>query len=278
MRTRPNNVAFELVRGCNMACSFCGIHAIPKEKKYMDMNTLCAALFQMKEWDPIRIDFCARGEATLHPEFAEAVHLARTFMPKSWISTTTNGVLLTRELAKELYVAGINVINVDCYGNTFDKYVQRHGGLVPMHVFGESDFNPFNRHSHKLRAMVLFRDIGKHDAEQPQRRLTNVAGNARAKGPLKEPLKKVCVDPFRVLTVWWNGDVPLCCRDYCEEETLFNIEEDNIVREWYHNPKLEEARRRLIKGDRAWGICQRCDWHGGFMKGLIFKNKEYLDE
>lgn len=276
---KPWNCQIEIVRGCNLRCDFCGIHTIPSEKKFMDKLTYMSALTNLKVFDPIRLEFAMRGEPTLHPDLLQMTAVARSFLPQSQITLTTNGIKLSKQLAIEWFKHGGNIIVVDCYNNTFDKYIERFKGL-PIYDFHAGEFNPWHRHSNKTKALVVVEDIGAARGKA-QRVILNQAGNVdwdRVKKyglePLKEPLNKKCVHPFREIAVFVDGSVSLCCRDWGQEAVLFNVNKADLYHEWYHNEKWEYARGLLYRGDRGGiNICRRCDFHGGFRQGFL--PKEY---
>ena len=277
---KPWNCQIELVRGCNLRCDFCAIHTVPSEKIFMNNMTYMSALTNLSVFDPIRLEFAMRGEPTLHPDFIQMTGVARHFLRKSQITLTTNGIKLTKDLAIKWFQHGGNVIVIDCYNNTFDKYMEKYEGL-PLYDFHKGDFNPWHRHDVKTKAIVLVEDIGKVDVKKAQRVILNQAGNvdwARVKKyglePLEEPLNKKCVHPFREIAVFVDGSVSLCCRDWSQEAVLFNINKADLQHEWFHNEKWEYARQCLYTRDRgAINICRRCDFHGGFRQGFL--PKEY---
>ena len=278
--SKPWNCQIEIVRGCNLRCDFCAIHSVPSEKIFMDKPTYLIAIAQLNIFDPIRLEFAMRGEPTLHPGLIEMTGLARYFLKKSQITLTTNGIKLTKDMAIQWFRHGGNVIVIDCYNNTFDKYMEKYEGL-PLYDFHKGDFNPWHRHDVKTKAIVLVEDIGKVDVKKAQRVILNQAGNvdwARVKKyglePLEEPLNKKCVHPFREIAVFVDGSVSLCCRDWSQEAVLFNINKADLQHEWFHNEKWEYARQCLYTRDRgAINICRRCDFHGGFRQGFL--PKEY---
>lgn len=275
---KPWNIQIELVRGCNLSCEFCAIHCVPKEKLFMSKETLMNTLAGVQDFDPLRVEFAMRGEPTLHPELAVMVGLTRGFMPKSQITLTTNGIKLTKELAVDFFRAGGNIIVVDCYGTTFEKYSERFVGL-PVVDFYEGKFNPWHRHPANEKKLVLMRDMTSVNGKKAQRQIINQAGNIDYKRvakygvyPLKKALEKQCVHPFREVTVFADGQVSICCRDWRNEHTLFNANEKDIAVEWTTNPEWMRVRKLLQSKDRASiNICKRCDFHGGFRIGLLPK-------
>jgi radical SAM protein with 4Fe4S-binding SPASM domain len=272
---KPHNIALELVRGCNLACEFCAIDVVPKEKAFMTEETFMSAINGVVPWNPIRMEFCGRGEVTLHPDIIKYTKIWRSIMDCSYLNIISNGVAMSRDMAKELLKSGANCLLIDCYGNTYDKFKDRFDGLAPIITYGETSFTPFCKHPKNTKVICLIPDIKKHSGEIKTRELHNVAGNLKRVPPLKEPLGKICVDPFRFITIFWDGTFVLCCRDWKEEYKISNVNDTDLQDEWINNEALNVARKKLMYKDRNFGICKRCNWHGGFRKGLIFANKEF---
>jgi len=274
---KPHNISIELVRGCNLACSFCAIHSLPKERKYMTESTLMSVLNGAVPWTPLRIELCGRGECTLHPDIISMTRLIHSVMVGSQINLITNGILFSREMAIEMFKAGLNCAIVDCYGNTFENFKKRLDGVAPIIVYGDNDFSPFNRRFANKKVIFLVRDIKKHEGELRTREIHNWAGNVPTFNQESfTPLHKVCVDPFRFITILYDGSFIPCCRDWGEEYVICNVNSTDLYDAWYNNAKLIALRKHLIKGRRDLSPCNKCDWHGGFRKGLINVNKEYL--
>ena len=128
----PNAVQIELVEGCNLACSFCGIQQIrdngadgptwthgknSKEYKFMTRNTLLDVLTSIKRsgWNP-RFEFAMHGEPTMHPEYCVFIQSTRQYFPKASIMMTSNGGGLLSNVSNkvnELMEAGLNVLFLD---------------------------------------------------------------------------------------------------------------------------------------------------------------------
>lgn len=277
MKGKPWNCQVELVRGCNYRCDFCAIQVVPKEPAFMMIDTFINSMIGLSNFDPIRLEFAMRGEPTMHPELISFTYIARSFLEKSQITLTTNGHLLTEVMAQRFFSAGGNIIVVDCYHNTFDKYMERFKKFKVCD-FHRGTFNPWHRHGPKEKAIVLVEDIGCTDGKR-QRVIINQAGNVdwdkvKKYGlrPLEKPLKKKCVHPFREIAIFYNGNVSICCRDWKEEHIIFNVDRDSIKRQWHQNTEWERVRKELYNKRREnVDICKRCDFHGGFRFGFLPK-------
>ena len=91
--------------------------------------------------------------------------------------------------------------------------------------------------------------------------------------PLKEPLEKKCVRPFREMIILYDGEVVLCCADSGNDFKLGNLNRHSFKQIWFKNRKLIIARLLLFNKFRIFPPCNRCDFNGGMRQGLIPKMK-----
>ena len=147
----PNAIQIELVEGCNLACSFCGIQAIRDNKadgpqnihgkasspyKILTAELAQTIAHQIKQaivednWNP-RLEFAMHGEPTMHPFFIDMIRLFRQELPKTPLMMTSNGGGLLRDTQKSvnmLMEAGLNVLFLDNYDRIkiVDKIKERY--------------------------------------------------------------------------------------------------------------------------------------------------------
>jgi hypothetical protein len=55
------------------------------------------------------LNLAGTGESTMHPDFVEYVHMARAAMPHITLVMATNGLLMTKELARAIAPTGVRV-------------------------------------------------------------------------------------------------------------------------------------------------------------------------
>ena len=86
--------------------------------------------------------------------------------------------------------------------------------------------------------------------------------------PVKEPLKKMCVRPFRMLNINWRGDALICCDDYSGKYSFGNVRDMSLVDLWSH-PVILYYRAKLLNKNRNTPLCKGCDFNGGSHKSRI---------
>lgn len=287
LQEAPNAVQIELSQGCNLGCSFCGIHAIGYDSMkrgvdFMTVDTAVSLARQMKEagWNP-RIEFAMHGEPTLHPDKALIIRAFRDNLPRAYIMMTSNGGGLLKDTEKqidEMFSAGLNMLALDNYqtvkivpkivekltGITIDQFWEfwKEEGAArlnmpsePLLSFYPEDplANPHTRRSDKFISIV--RDISVA-VDGTHATLNNHAGSA---APLNDRgVGKKCAKPFRELSVRWDGNVALCCNDWPGVYRCGNIKKDGLLAVW-NGPEMDAARRMLYLGRREMAPCKGCD-------------------
>lgn len=110
---------FEITSRCNLRCKYCPSSTIMDGKPGrpamdMTMETFLRALEHVKyhvgRKEQSELNLAGIGEPTLHPNLLEFLRLARLAAPGVFLNFTTNGLLFTEELAKEM-----NSLNAYCF-------------------------------------------------------------------------------------------------------------------------------------------------------------------
>jgi MoaA/NifB/PqqE/SkfB family radical SAM enzyme len=271
----PNAVQIELVEGCNLRCTFCGLSGIRGKDnayKYMEAATLSSLCRQMTAcgWNP-RVEFAMHGEPTMHPDFVKMVGVARASSPDWSIMMTSNGGGLLRKPGPAhhvgaLFGAGLNVLALDDYegANIVSKIraalrdERNHGGTAEFTAYEypkQREGNPHVRRRPGDRHLVFVQDIGSAK-EGTHSQLNNHAGSGAP--PLEEPMEARCAKPFRELSVRWDGSVAVCCNDWRGVYQCGNVVRDGLDAVW-NGPAMGAARQMLYHANRDFGPCRGCD-------------------
>ena len=266
----PFAVQIELVEGCNLRCSFCGINGIRgKERNYKFMTAKTAERIASElaahGWNS-RIEFAMHGEPTMHPDAAKIIGIFRKHLPRASMLMLSNGGGLQGPeglvLIQRLFDAGLNTLGLDEYQNVslVPKIVARIAAesntgfefyVYPDQALG----NPHARQKPKARRLVHIRPIDAN-TEGTHATLNNHAGAGAPKSDAGQG--KPCAKPFRELSFRWDGSTAICCNDWRGELATGNIHKVGLMDIW-RGEVMNEARKRLILGMRDFGPCAGCD-------------------
>lgn len=287
----PFCVTPELVTGCNLRCTFCGVASIQEKQgqgyTFMEKETLRSLLQQVAAlgWN-CRIEFAMRGEPTMHPDYIGMVQLTRQLLPRCHMLMISNGGGLLRSPGPvsnlhALFKAGLNVLALDDYQGI--KYVSkvreafqhpRSGEYVDdLFTFYEypADLagNPHQRRPRGTRMLTIVRDIAVMDAERKKGNHTRLANSGGTGAPKNDRMEgKRCHHPFRQLAVHADGNVAVCCNDWRGEYKCGNVLKEGVAAIW-QGSAMGAAREYLIRGQRsALEPCNGCDWRS-YRVGLL---------
>ena len=282
---RPSSAQVELVEGCTRLCAFCGLNGIrtgPGDYRRMKLHTAELAAAQLRDLNAMaRVEFAMHGEPLVHPEAHRIISVFRAYLPKTQIQVTTNGATLmkhTEERVRRLFQAGADFLIVDTYE---PEREQLQAALWSLRfTFEVVDFykdcvpngwSPWANHRRSVRnRVVIMDDIGIRDGEVASRVVLNHAGsNPNAPIP-DEPLQKTCTNPFREITVAYNGNVNICCMDWKHEYVCGNVHKRTLSDIW-HGEEFRAARRHLQAKDRRFAPCGVCNKNSGTRSGLLPK-------
>jgi radical SAM protein with 4Fe4S-binding SPASM domain len=227
----------------------------------------------------LRVELTLRGEPTLNPDILENLSIIREEAPEFQISLFTNGVKTFGDpcLIVALLDAGVNILCIDCYNNTYQRFLEA-AKRTKEQVVDFREFSAYRRYrnGHKLRVINLVPDI--QEGSVDVRKIHNNAGNvdpeylSKLEGYVKQdlPLARGCSRPFTEVVVYYNGDVPICCSDWKAEYVLGNVMDQDLSDIWYGKRHYEAlVKLHMSRADRSLPPCAKCDYHGGYRLGLL---------
>lgn len=261
----PFALQIELVEGCTLACTFCGINGIrtmPGMFKFMTMETAEDIVVELARlnWNP-RIEFAMHGEPSLHPQRNEIISLFRRKLGKnaSMVMFSNGSGFLTDASARinGLLEAGLNTLGLDAYEhvNIVPRVMEQYDGKYPVHKYPmEIDQNLHSGRRVGHRDIVVIKDIVKAEAGNHSKLNTHCGGG-------KEPgevLQRRCAKPFRELSIRWDGNVAICCNDFRGIYKIGGIDEMPLDAIWNHS-RFMAARKMLMQSDRNFDPCRHCN-------------------
>lgn len=265
--TFPRNFHIELTFGCNNKCKMCYKQVLTKQEyEYMTPKLATEIAQKIRKTSPrkedLYIKFALRGEPTLNPHWIKITEIFHKNIPYATITTFTNGNTLTNKKIKQYFNSGGQLLYIDCYKDTYNKYKQKFN-KYPIYDWYNTEKNMYNMTKNEYPAIILIDDILNRTGELDTRILTNLAGNSNLKKPLNQPLQQPCLRPFRDIAIFHDGTIQLCCSDGAMQYKLGNITQINNLKEWYTtNKKLQTIKQQLSEGKRQTMPCKVCDYNG----------------
>lgn len=259
-----NTVALEINARCNRSCTFCPVAYNTRPDERMPAHLLRKALDELGALRYHgRIELYIYNEPAREMEYLlDVLRAGRHTVPRGCFMVATNGDYLRGPgNIMAMFDAGLNQLLINCYSPGL--YAKRLPWLaaLPGIVHRTNDVyvnvGPHRRVVHML------------DKSEPATfgtgvfRLINRAGNIPAFLPATSaPVERMCVKPFRLLNVNWQGEALLCCNDYHGQLHIGNLADYTLEQLW-NSPVLNTYRKHLLNKDRTLPLCSKCDCHAG---------------
>lgn len=276
---------------CNFKCSYCAQSLGRKEifeqyglgNELMTVETAKIIAEQSKKF-PRKyklVSMMGHGEPLCNKKLPEIIDIIKSADITDRIDVITNASLLTKDIADGLIDAGLDVLRVSLQGISSESYQNICGANIDFEKFYSRLAYFYERSSGKCKVYVKTMDVSlkadetdrffelfdpisdrmfidkvkpvydKVDYTAQQRDIsTDRYGNAHES-------RKVCPQPFYMLSVWTNGDVTPCDALY-KANPLGNIYTDELTDMWNGSSKRHFCIEQL-KGNRFTHTkCSRC--------------------
>jgi len=241
---------------CNRACVFCprvDPDKYPNQNLHMSVELASDIANQLSdvEFKGI-VNISGTGEATLTKHLNLIV---KEFGDKDiHIEIVTNGDKLNPKMIKSLYSSGLNQMVVSMYDGP-EQIKHFHN------LFEECGID---------KSLYTLRDRWYDEDEDYGLIYTNRAGSMG--GKLLSPHERPCYYPHYAVYIDWNGDVLLCCQDMYNRTKIFgNVLDKKLIDIWV-DKKLNDFRKKLVKGERTISPCSNCT-----ANGMIFGESHSLE-
>lgn len=228
------SINIETTDWCNRKCSFCPNSLIDKEPEFMPRGLYEKILAELAEHNYSgRIHLYQRGEPLLDERLPGWTAMARKACPGSHLYISTNGDHLTRDLAKSLFRAGMNEIEVSHYDGMREELVRE-----------TSDFYGLVLHFDKRR------DGNWH--------WFNRAGLVDVPSSMGTMDGGLCWWIFRKAGITCRGDYQLCCADWFPGK-LGNIKDSTLMDLWNGKLLWDYRMAHTEKRGKTMPLCDKCN-------------------
>ncbi|MCB1614885.1 MAG: radical SAM protein [Pseudomonadales bacterium] len=290
-------VDVEISSRCNATCNYC-----PREDLllgHMTSSTYQRVLERLDEMRvPPEIHICGKGDPSVHPDLVFFVEEASARGYKVFV--TSNGRLITRDVAQKLVDAGLTGIYFsvatlpdeydDFYGLPFQAVRQniidfnavageKCRCIVSISHRAENENGPCKSQKKYWKALGIkeFLVIHYHNRaaiySDMERDYYDMAYPEIRKLIHRHGLMGLCFSPFKVININWDGGYQICANDFTMKSVLGNIFDMSI---------RDAQIKRLDYFSQENIVCKRCNvYHRTFdslMKDESTENVErYID-
>lgn len=109
----PIYMTLGITSGCNYRCKHCGNNSVIPKETDLTPGEIYKLIDEMVDLNLLKINFTG-GEPTTNPKLLDYIRYVKGKIPR--ITITTNGSLITDEMAKKLKEAGLNMAKISIDG------------------------------------------------------------------------------------------------------------------------------------------------------------------
>lgn len=260
-----NTISVEISAACNRSCKFCPVSVYKRTEELMPEIVFQAIIGELSS-----LKYSGRFEFYIYNEplknkahFERCVRQAAASLPKATLMVSTNGdYLKSSEEIDWIYSLGIRQVVLNAYTASRYPVFVEWKKQVESRLGGLSE-NVYSQLPAKQRALKVYDKSNAENFGDGVFALQNRAGSIPAfLPPTKEPVKRMCVKPFRLLNINWRGEALVCCNDYYADVPAGTVPHQTLLQIW-NGPVLSAYRQHLISKDRSLPLCRTCDCHAG---------------
>jgi radical SAM protein with 4Fe4S-binding SPASM domain len=274
----PPSIQIEPTNVCNAVCLCCPRDKMFRMKGYIELPLFQKIIDDAAHLGVKHIHLYLHGEPLLHPQIVEMIAYAKR--SRLSIHLDTNGMLLTKDLGEAILRCGLDIgdyLWFSILGNSPNVHEMVMKGINHDRVIKNvSDFLQ-SRERLKISGPVVgarFYQMKENEAEasifeeewKQRVDLALMAGYVSRSFARREtdssaiPMRtRRCTVLWERMTIYWTGDVTLCCEDINAQYVLGNIRDQSIKDIW--NSEKKQSFRRLLIEQRfdEMGICKYCE-------------------
>jgi radical SAM protein with 4Fe4S-binding SPASM domain len=274
----PPILQIEPTNYCNADCICCPSSRNSRPKDHMDINLFRGIVDDASGLGVKLVHLFLHGEPTLHPQIVEMIrHLKSKGLA---FHMTTNGIPLNEDKIRGILDSGVDSADHVAF-SILGASREVHNRIFRREYYEKAveNLSLFLELRRKLRVngpvidTVFYRmRENEHEEEQFIEKWRGVVDHVRLGGDISQsfsdykldgkthPVRtEVCVNLWEKMTVFWNGDVTLCCRDVDGDWIMGNLNEQTISEIW--NSKRLLAIKRIHKAEQLerFSFCYTCD-------------------
>jgi len=270
----PFTLLVEPTNVCNFKCPICpeSFSDYATQAGYyerMSRETWCHVADSMLGWCRLKVlRFYDVGEPLLNRDLHLMIAASREFADRTEV--TTNGSLLTPDLARRLVASGLDYIRISVYGTSEEEYRRQTGvGHGPLRILQNvADLRAARKNGKPhIHAELVTTESGHEQEFVDQWGFLADSTSVKAMHTWgsslvtlgEKPKKLVCPYPFYELVVKANGDVTVCCVDWRNQLAVGNVNLESLRSIW-EGPRLRELQNVHLAGERSRLVaCRGCN-------------------
>jgi GTP 3',8-cyclase len=281
---KPFTVLFEPASRCNFRCTYCFYsnpdlysHMPKGLMRFEDFTKIAADL---ASWEGERIKvvrIIGFGEPFLNKNTAAMVKHLKDLAVADRIEITSNGSLMTPGISRQLIDAGLDYLRISIYAASQNRHdaVTRSKVSIDLIKSNIAELSRLRKEHRSTKPFIYVKMLDSFNEEENQRFIqhySHIADEVALETPhhwLSDDAsldglieggtgRVVCPQPFKMLSIRFNGDVIVCDPDWKNKTKVGNALEEPLAEIWNGRRLREFWKMQLEK--RRWEneSCRQC--------------------
>lgn len=299
---KPFTLLFDPSSVCNFSCVQC-FHSVEGAeellpKGFMDLEQFRKIVDGLCEWKGPLIKvvrFIGFGEPFVNKKTPDMIRYLKEANVAERIEVTTNGSLITEEVAEQLVDIGLDYVRISIYSAIQERHEKITNSRMNISRIYENirTLQQIKRQKQRETPFVYIKMLDTFNEEENDaffQMYSDIADEIAIEKPHnwldrneKDYIsdlyqskqlnldyfnsgQKVCPQPFKMLSIRQNGDVIVCDPDWVNNTKVGNAFEESLEEIW-HGKKLKEFWKMQIEGRR---------WENESCRQCTFLNEKYV--
>ena len=293
----PRSVKIELSPRCNYRCGFCALRTREKQpRKDMDFGLFTRAVTEMRAAGVEEIGLFFLGESCMAPDLlVDAIAFAKLSAGVPYVFLTTNGSLMTPDLAERCMQVGLDSLKFSINADTPQQFKEVMAVKPSLYedalnnLKAAREIRDKGRHSTRIYASSI-----RYDGEQHERMMSLLrervlpyvdehywlplysmgafaadreaelgyrptAGNQGRLGALRDPLP--CWSAFTEGHLRADGGLSACCFDAGGQWLMGDLTQESFMDAW-NSERFQALREAHLRKDVTGTPCEQCVAYG----------------
>jgi len=274
----PPVLQIEPTNHCNADCISCPSSRSSRPRGHMDIALFHRIIDDASGIGVKWIFLFLHGEPMLHPRIIEMIRYIKS--KGLALHLTTNGVPINEEQIRGLLGSGVD--NADHVSlSVFGASKEVHDRIVRREYYEKAvenislllDLRKKLRVNGPVVETIFYRmPENEHEEREFVKKWRGVVDHVRLGGDISQSFSKykldgkpptvrtdVCINLWEKMTVFWNGDVTMCCQDVDGDWVLGNLGGQSIREIWNSRELLAIKRAHKGKQFERHPLCYICD-------------------
>lgn len=274
----PEMIYLETTSYCNANCYMCPHSRMKRPKGVMAWQLFTKIINDCRRFEGTGINFYLHmcGEPLLDPLLFRRIHYIKDNLKRSRIHFNSNAMALDEVNAENILRSPIDSITFSVDGASAETYERIRAGVKYDTVEKNLIFflklkERLNKKFRVYLQMVIcqenrheinkYRELWKTKTDKiifkPMHNFLTMNTSILTK-ELRKKQFKICLQPFSLMVIYWNGDLGLCCWDYDNVYHPGNVEQDFLL-DVYNNERFKKIRDSMSRRDcRNISPCNIC--------------------